>query len=106
MTFLLGHDVPERIAVVLQAAGHVVHRVREVLNPEAKDEDILERALADRWITVTCNRDDFLDLSRGRRHAGLIVVIRRKTRIAECAAMLRLIEKAGLEGIEHNVNFA
>ena len=106
MTFFLDHDVPERVADVLEQDGHVVHRVREVLNPEAKDEDILDRALAGQWILVTCNRDDFLDLCARRRHAGLVIVLRRKTRIAECAAVLRLIKKAGAQGLEGNVNFS
>ena len=38
--------------------------------------------------------------------AGIIVLIRRKTRAAERAALIRLLDKAGETGIRKNINFA
>lgn len=55
---------------------------------------------------MTCNRDDFLALTSGQPGTGLIVLIRRRTRQAECAHLLALIEKAGEEGLRGNDNFA
>jgi hypothetical protein len=52
------------------------------------------------------NRDDFLELARHQSHEGIVVLICRKTRIAECAALLRLIGRAGEQGLRSNVNFA
>jgi hypothetical protein len=48
-------------------------------------------------VLLTCNRDDFLDLAANRPHNGIVVVIRR-TRAAERAALLRLLERAGEAG--------
>ena len=41
MTFLLDHDVPEDITYSLEALGHRVVRLREVLSKEAPDPDVL-----------------------------------------------------------------
>ena len=76
------------------------------MSPEADDNELVEYALARQWIIITCNRDDFLDLCRDPPHTGLIILIRRRTRIAKCAAILRLIDKAGREGLRGNINFA
>ncbi len=106
MRFLLDHDVPERIGEVLRMAGHEVSFLREVLPRESSDKSILSHALAKRMILISCNRDDFLHLTATMPHSGLIVLIRRKSRIAECAALLRLLECAGERGLMGNVNFA
>jgi hypothetical protein len=55
---------------------------------------------------VTCNRDHFLALVADHPHAGLIVVIRRQSRVAECSRFLRLLRNAGESGVRNNVNFA
>ena len=106
MRFLLDHDVPDRIGDVLRAAGHEVSLLREVLPTETSDRSILTHASAQRMILITCNRDDFLQLTARRPHSGLIVLIRRRTRIAECAALLPLLNRAGERGLMGNVNFA
>jgi hypothetical protein len=55
---------------------------------------------------MTCNRDDFIKLAETQPHHGIIVIIRRKTRAAERAALLRLLERAGESGLRDNINFA
>jgi len=55
---------------------------------------------------VTCNRDDFIDLARRQPHHGIVILVRRKTRAAERAALFRLLERAGASGLENNINFA
>lgn len=57
-------------------------------------------------ILVSCNRNDFLRLAKEKPHAGIIIVVRRRTRAAECAAVLRLLRDADSSGIRENVNFA
>jgi hypothetical protein len=57
-------------------------------------------------VVITCNRRDFLRLTETEPHVGLVVLVRRRSRVAECAAMLRLIERAGESGIRNNINFA
>ena len=106
MTFLLDQDVPEAIGRVVAQEGHTVTRLREVLPPDADDPAVLRFAHAQRSVLVTCNRDHFLSLVADHPHAGLIVVIRRQSRIAECSRFLRLLRNAGARGIRNNVNFA
>ena len=106
MRFFLDHDVPAEIGRVLRQAGHDIRTVADLLSPTASDEEVLDCAIAQGRILVTCNRDDFLQLVAGREHSGLIVLVRRRTRIAECSAIIRLLERAGGSGTDGNVNFA
>jgi len=106
MTFLLDHDTPDDIAYSLLALGHQAVHVREALSPHASDEQILGHAHTHGWVVITCNRDDYLALVKSHRHAGVILLIRRRTRVAERAALVQLLDKAGDSGIANNVNFA
>jgi len=56
-------------------------------------------------VLLTCNRDDFLQLARHKPHRGIIVVIRRRTRATERAALFRLLDSAGETGLKDNINF-
>ena len=106
MRFLLDHDVPETIAGVLARAGHEVNLLRDVLPVDAKDVQVLALAAQRVLVLLTCNRDDFLELASKKPHAGIIIIVRRRTRAAECAALLRLLRAAGDSGILGNINFA
>lgn len=106
MNFLLDHDVPVEAARLLQREGHCVFRLPEIMPRTTPDPVIFERARSNNWIMITCNRRDFVSLAQEGVHAGLIVLIRRKTRQAECARLLQLIRSAGNSGIEGNINFA
>ena len=55
---------------------------------------------------MTCNRDDFIELAERQPHHGIVVIVRRKTRAAERAALFRLLERAGDTGLQGNINFA
>jgi hypothetical protein len=55
---------------------------------------------------VTCNRDDFISLGSQRPHSGIIIVVRRRSRAPERAALLALIERATEAGLPGNINFA
>jgi hypothetical protein len=55
---------------------------------------------------MTCNRDDFLHLAATQPHHGVVIVIRRRSRGEERAALLRLLDRAGETGLGNNVNFA
>ena len=106
MNFLLDNDVPEELSYLLEHLGHHVSRVREALPRAASDAAVLDYAFHHDRIVITCNRDDFLQLARQRPHRGIVIVIRRRSRAAERAALLRLIERAGAEGLADNINFA
>ena len=106
MNFLLDHDVPERVGDVLRQEGHSIIHLREILPANTDDESVLKYAAEHELILVTCNRDDFLTLAQSNPHHGLIVLIRRKTRLAECSAVLMLVRKAGESGLVGNINFA
>jgi predicted nuclease of predicted toxin-antitoxin system len=106
VNFLVDHDVPDEIGRVLVQAGHTVACVRKVLAPTATDDDVFHHATKHNLVLITCNRDDFLHLTRGKPHPGLIVLIRRRTRIAECSRLVRLLNAAGASGVVGNTNFA
>jgi predicted nuclease of predicted toxin-antitoxin system len=104
--FLFDQDVPENLIFLLQALGHEVLRLRDVLSQEAADNDVLQYAHEHSCVLVTCNRDDFIALAEHEPHRGIVIVIRRRTRAQERAALLRLLERAGATGLERNINFA
>lgn len=106
MKFLLDQDVPEDLTYLLRELNHDVVRLRDVLPSEATDPAVLRFAHEHDCLLMTCNRDDFLKLAETQPHRGIIVVIRRKTRAQERAALLRLLERAGETGLRDNINFA
>lgn len=106
MKFLFDHDVPDELGYFLTHLGHEVRRLREELSADTPDADVLAHAARQRWLLVTCNRDDFLKLASAQAHAGLVILIRRRSRVAERAALLRLLQRAGPDGLAGNINFA
>ena len=106
MKFLLDHDVPEDLSYLLEQLGHDVALLRRVLPREASDEAVLQFAYERGCVLLSCNRDDFLRLATEKPHHGIVIIIRRRTRAAERAAMFRLLERAGEAGLHNNVNFA
>lgn len=106
MRFPLDHDVPQDLSYLLDQLGHEVLLLRKVLKGDAPDEAVLQFAHDQDCVVLTCNRDDFLDLAKTRPHHGIVIVIRRRTRAAERAALFQLLERAGETGIWNNVNFA
>jgi hypothetical protein len=57
-------------------------------------------------VLITCNRDDFLAAAGHVAHRGIIILIRRKSRALERAALIRLLDTAGEPGLRDNINFA
>ena len=91
---------------MLQLKGHEVAVLHKVL-PETTDDLPAPRyAVSKQMIVITCNRRDFLRLAKTEPHVGLIILVRRKSRLAECAKVLRLLDRAGESGIRNNINFA
>lgn len=106
MKFLLDHDVPDDIEFALSALGHEVIKLREVLPSNAADDDVWHTAGSLGSILISCNRDDFIRIAREPGHGGLIILIRRRSRALERAALVRLLDQAGEVGIQGNINFA
>jgi predicted nuclease of predicted toxin-antitoxin system len=104
--FLFDHDVPDDTAYGLTALGHEVFKLRELIDPQTTDEEVLRFAAKNNYVLITCNRDDFLSAARTISHAGLIILIRRSSRVRERVALLRFLDKAGEEGVRENINFA
>jgi predicted nuclease of predicted toxin-antitoxin system len=104
--FQFDHDVPEDLTYLLQELGHDVVRLRDVLQQEVADSIALQFAHEHGCVLVTCNRDDFIELAPRQPHHGIIVIVRRRTRAAERAALFRLLERAGETGLRNNINFA
>jgi predicted nuclease of predicted toxin-antitoxin system len=104
--FLFDNDVPDDLGHVLRQLGHTVVLLREAIPRTAPDAEVLAHAAEHGLIMVTCNRDDFLALAQTEPHHGLIVLFRRKSRTAERAALVRLIQNAGEPGLANNINFA
>ncbi|MBM3836254.1 MAG: hypothetical protein FJ403_23970 [Verrucomicrobia bacterium] len=106
MNLFLDHDVPSDIGRVLRLKGYSVEILEQVLPGNTDDLSALRHAAQRGAVVITCNRRDFLRLCQSEPHAGLIVLIRRRSRVAECAALLGLIERAGENGLRGNINFA
>ncbi len=106
MTFLFDHDVPDELGPLLTHLGHQVNRLRDILALDTPDPAVLEWAFQHGTVLITCNRDDFLGLARVQPHNGIIILIRRRSRVAERSALFRLLARAGPEGISGNINFA
>jgi predicted nuclease of predicted toxin-antitoxin system len=104
--FLLDHDVPDDLSYLLDQLGHDVTLLRNALPGDSSDEAVLQFAHDRDCLLLTCNRDDFLDLARTTPHHGVVIVIRRRTRADERAALFRLLERAGGTGLRNNINFA
>ena len=106
MKFLLDHDVPDDMTYGLTALGHEVFKLRELVHPQTPDGEVLLFAAKNSYVLITCNRDDFLAAAQKISHAGLIILIRRSARVRERVALLRLLDRAGEQGIRENINFA
>jgi len=105
--FLLDHDVPSDVALVLRVRGHDVVELREALPPDTPDTTIWQHAGQENRIMISCNRAHFLALAAASpTHPGLILLNRRRTRQAEAAHVLDLLNRAGESGLANNVNFA
>jgi predicted nuclease of predicted toxin-antitoxin system len=104
--FLLDQDVPDDIAYTLEALGHQVLRLRDLVQVTAADDQVWRLAAEHACVLITCNRDDFLALAAGSDPTGLIILVRRRSRAHERAALVALLDRAGETGILHNVNFA
>lgn len=107
MRFFLDHDVPADLALLLRSRNHDAVRLSEVLPVDTPDETVWARACADSCIVNTCNRQHFLALAAATEtYPGLIVLNRRRTRIAEMSHVLALLANAGAQGLANNINFA
>ena len=105
MKFLLDHDVPDDLSYLLVELNHEVTLLREALPGSSSDEAVLQFAHESGCVLLTCNRNDFLRLATARPHRGIVIVIRRRTRADERAALFQLLERAGETGLVDNVNF-
>ncbi|MEI6785815.1 MAG: DUF5615 family PIN-like protein [Verrucomicrobiota bacterium] len=106
MKFLLDQDVPDDIAFSLVTLGHGVVKLREVLPVTTPDDEVLRHAAERECLLITCNRDDFLDAAGRMPHHGIIILIRRRSRALERAALVRLLDTAGESGLRDNINYA
>lgn len=80
--------------------------MREVLPTTATDSDAWLWARTHGAIFVSCNRNDVLALRTEGEHPGIVILVRRRTRQAEIAAMQKLLTGAGEQGLANNINFA
>ena len=106
MKFVLDHDVPDDLSYLLEELNHEVTLLRKALPGDSSDEAVLQFAHERDCVLLTCNRNDFLHLAMARPHHGIVIVIRRRTRADERAALFRLLERTGETGLLNNVNFA
>jgi len=97
--------VPDDPSYLLDQIGHDVALLRKALPGNSSDEAVLQFAYDHGCLLLTCNRDDFLCLAATRPHHGIVIVIRRRTRAEERAALFRLLQRAGETGLRNNVNF-
>ena len=106
MKFFLDHDVPTEVGRVLRQEGHEVIELRQVLPVHASDFEAFGYAREHNLFLITCNRDDFLALAADHPNPGMIILVRRRSRHAECGHLLALLSRAGESGLHRNINFA
>jgi predicted nuclease of predicted toxin-antitoxin system len=111
VNFFLDHDVPGEVAHLLRHWGHDVLTIRQVLPVTASDKEVFDYAQSTERVIVSCNRDHFLALvsqsvAEGHPFSGLVILVRRRSRQAECAHFLQLLRQAGDQGLTNNINFA
>jgi predicted nuclease of predicted toxin-antitoxin system len=104
--FFLDHDVAAAVKDALERHEHEVIRLIELLPRNAPDEAVFAAAQDNQCVMITCNRNDFLRLAAKRAHLGLIILVRRRSPQVECTNLLRLIRRAGEQGLRGNINFA
>ena len=90
----------------MEQLGHDVTLLRKALPRDSSDETVFRFANEAGCILLTCNRDDFLHLAAAQPHHGIVIIIRRRSRGDERAALFRLLDRAGESGLRNNVNFA
>lgn len=106
MKFFLDHDVPADLAPILRHWDHEAIMLREVLPVDTPDHQAFAYAREHRLITITCNRGDYLALgAEYPDHPGIIVLVRRRSRQTETSRLLMLLQRAGAEGLDQNINF-
>ena len=102
MRFLLDVNVGSRIAQALTAAGHDILRMA-LTNATAEDPDILDQAVADDRILITCDRDfSELVFSRGVESPPAIIYLRFPARSVE-QTIERLIPILDFEFLKDNL---
>jgi hypothetical protein len=111
VNFLLDHDVPDEAGQLLRYWKHDAQLLRKALPITTPDEQVFAWAQREKRIIITCNRNHYLNLARhavenSKPFAGLVILIRRRTRQAECAHLLSLLRQAGESGITGNINLA
>lgn len=91
MQFLIDESTGAAIAEFLRGLGHDALAVAEVM-PQAKDEDILARAVAEGRIVVT-NDKDFGELvfRSGLPHAGVLLLRLQDESSANRVAVVRAV---------------
>jgi predicted nuclease of predicted toxin-antitoxin system len=104
--FLLDHDVHDDVIYSLLSLGHEVQKPRDILPTTTPDEEVLRMAAKENGILITCNRDDFLAIAEHQANPGIVILVRRRSRALERAALIQFIDRAGETGIRGNINFA
>src|SRR5688500_20393141 len=99
--FFLDHDVPTDAMRLLRLQGHSVEVLQDAPPRNTDDLEALLYGRSCGRVVSICNRRDFLRLCETEPHAGLIVLIRRRSRIAECAALLQLEGPAASQRERH-----
>jgi len=103
--FFLDHDVPAVVKDALERHEHDAIRLTDLLPRTAPDDDVFTTAQRNQCVMITCNRDDFLKLAAKGPHLGLVILIRRRSPQAECTNLLRLVRRAGEQGLRGQYQF-
>jgi hypothetical protein len=56
-----------------------------------------------RSVLITCNRDDFRAIAKRIANPGIVILVRRRSRALERAALIRLLDTAQEAGIVGNI---
>jgi predicted nuclease of predicted toxin-antitoxin system len=96
MNFVADESCARPVIQALREAGHVVVAIAEIARG-ATDDQVLERALTEKRVLITEDRDfGELVYARGRSSAGVILVrFPSRARRAKCATVIEAVSRLG-----------
>ncbi len=97
MRFLLNENVSEAVLQTLTRLGYKAVMSRDYVGKGATDREILDKAIEEEWIIITCDNDfGYLIYKQGMEHVGVVLLRLKDQRPSNQA---RVIEKALRDGL-------
>lgn len=92
LKFLLNENVSEAVSFALARLGYEAVMSRDYLGKGVTDREILDRAVKEEWIVITCDTDfGYMVHKQGMDHVGVVLLRLKDQRPAN---QVKAVEKA------------